>query len=136
MRIVQTRQRIKSKSYPRFFASLKRQEALKLLEVAKEWELLDTDPMGYAIFRAKGATNNTSCNQTDPVTSFRLKLPKEDWLKFKHLCRAKGTNICHALSNFIQAVLANPELLDHEYQVKIYNFYAGKPRYYDSTKTP
>jgi len=121
--------RVKGRMYKRYRMSLTRQEAMKIMRVAKQWEIEDTDPKGHLILKAKDTTSTTNCAPNDPVrTSIRLHVSPEEYRRFKDVVRGKGLTVCHAMSAYVQAVSEADERLGESPVIQIFNIFQGKPR--------
>lgn len=127
MRISRQTRRVKRRAYPSYKAHLRVREGRELLKVSRTWVLDDVDPKGYANLRAPSKADAPP-NRPVVKTSFRFYGSREEWDRFQAICRERGSNTCHVLNDFVQAVLLRAENLLEPGVVNIVNYWASGPR--------
>jgi len=127
MRISRRQRKARGRRYPCFKAHLRVQEGRELLKVSRSWTVQDVDPKGYAMLRAP-SMSRVPLTGPSVRTSFRFYGSREEWDRFRELCRERGSNTCHVLNDFVQAVLSRAETILEPGTVNIVNYWASAPR--------
>ena len=131
MKLVKYRTVKKGRRYVSCILRLDREEYLKLRKGACRYRIADVDTNGTIFLEPLNASTTTDSQEflgKSRVTSFRFHGSKQEYVRFKELCKSHGLTTCRVLSDFVRACLVREDGLLEPGSITIQSHFYGKPR--------